>query len=153
MAEKLCRVLTNGVLYTLKSTNWMREINGNSSKTLPDPGNTACITLKPMGHHAVTCWILCPVLMTVKNGGKTLPDPGNSSPLLTLKPVGHQSTNWMLCLVLMRKKMAEKLCRILATAALLTLKPVGHQSTNWMLRLVLMVAMAAFTSLGTTSPL
>merc|ERR1719410_2852668 len=34
-----------------------------------------------------------------------------------------------------------------------TLKPVGHQSTNWMLLLVLMVAMAAFTSLGTTSPL
>merc|ERR1712072_313735 len=30
--------------------------------------------------------------------------------------------------------------------------PVGHQSTNWMVRLVLMVAMAAFTSLGTTSP-
>ncbi|KAI6065144.1 Protein RBL-like protein [Aix galericulata] len=30
--------------------------------------------------------------------------------------------------------------------------PVGHQSTNWMLRLVLMVAMAALTSLGTTSP-
>merc|ERR1712110_465345 len=34
-----------------------------------------------------------------------------------------------------------------------TLKPVGHQSTNWMLLLVLMVAMAALTSLGTTSPL
>ncbi|KAK3931186.1 LOW QUALITY PROTEIN: 30S ribosomal protein S2, partial [Frankliniella fusca] len=33
-----------------------------------------------------------------------------------------------------------------------TLKPVGHQSTNWMVRLDLMVAMAAFTSLGTTSP-
>ena len=33
-----------------------------------------------------------------------------------------------------------------------TLKPVGHQSTNWMVRLVLMVAMAALTSLGTTSP-
>lgn len=33
------------------------------------------------------------------------------------------------------------------------MNPVGHQSTNWMLRLVLMVAMAAFTSLGTTSPL
>uniref|UniRef100_A0A6B0TUS1 Putative alpha tubulin-like protein n=1 Tax=Ixodes ricinus TaxID=34613 RepID=A0A6B0TUS1_IXORI len=33
-----------------------------------------------------------------------------------------------------------------------TLKPVGHQSTNWMLLLVLMAAMAAFTSLGTTSP-
>ena len=33
-----------------------------------------------------------------------------------------------------------------------TLKPVGHQSTNWMVRLVLMVATAAFTSLGTTSP-
>merc|ERR1711871_975556 len=32
------------------------------------------------------------------------------------------------------------------------LKPVGHQSTNWMVRLVLMVAMAALTSLGTTSP-
>ena len=32
------------------------------------------------------------------------------------------------------------------------LKPVGHQSTNWMVRLVLMVATAAFTSLGTTSP-
>merc|ERR1739841_83693 len=34
-----------------------------------------------------------------------------------------------------------------------TLKPVGHQSTNWMDLLVLMVAMAALTSLGTTSPL
>merc|ERR1712244_148626 len=33
-----------------------------------------------------------------------------------------------------------------------TLKPVGHQSTNWMVLLVLMVAMAALTSLGTTSP-
>uniref|UniRef100_A0A2M4A7P3 Putative secreted protein n=1 Tax=Anopheles triannulatus TaxID=58253 RepID=A0A2M4A7P3_9DIPT len=33
-----------------------------------------------------------------------------------------------------------------------TLKPVGHQSTNWMVRLVLMVAMAALTSFGTTSP-
>ena len=32
------------------------------------------------------------------------------------------------------------------------LKPVGHQSTNWMVRLVLMVATAALTSLGTTSP-
>ena len=32
------------------------------------------------------------------------------------------------------------------------LKPVGHQSTNWMVRLVLMVATAAFTSFGTTSP-
>ena len=32
------------------------------------------------------------------------------------------------------------------------LKPVGHQSTNWMVRFVLMVATAAFTSLGTTSP-
>merc|ERR1712086_284123 len=31
-------------------------------------------------------------------------------------------------------------------------KPVGHQSTNWMVRLVLMVATAALTSLGTTSP-
>jgi hypothetical protein len=34
-----------------------------------------------------------------------------------------------------------------------TLKPVGHQSTNWMVRLVFMVAIAAFTSFGTTSPL
>lgn len=34
----------------------------------------------------------------------------------------------------------------------LTLNPVGHQSTNWMLLLVLMVAIAAFTSFGTTSP-
>ena len=34
-----------------------------------------------------------------------------------------------------------------------TLNPVGHQSTNWMVLLVLMVAMAALTSLGTTSPL
>merc|ERR1711892_920899 len=34
-----------------------------------------------------------------------------------------------------------------------TLNPVGHQSTNWMVLLVLMVAIAAFTSLGTTSPL
>merc|ERR1719345_711445 len=33
------------------------------------------------------------------------------------------------------------------------LKPVGHQSTNWMVLLVLMVATAALTSLGTTSPL
>merc|ERR1712054_602458 len=32
------------------------------------------------------------------------------------------------------------------------LKPVGDQSTNWMVRLVLIVAMAALTSLGTTSP-
>merc|ERR1711871_734122 len=32
------------------------------------------------------------------------------------------------------------------------LKPVGHQSTNWMVRLDLTVAIAAFTSLGTTSP-
>merc|ERR1740115_162088 len=31
--------------------------------------------------------------------------------------------------------------------------PVGHQSTNWMVLLVLMVATAALTSLGTTSPL
>ena len=34
-----------------------------------------------------------------------------------------------------------------------TLKPVGHQSTNWMDRFVLIVAMLAFTSFGTTSPL
>lgn len=34
----------------------------------------------------------------------------------------------------------------------LTLKPVGHQSTNWIVRLVLMLATAACTSLGTTSP-
>merc|ERR1712193_592279 len=33
------------------------------------------------------------------------------------------------------------------------LNPVGHQSTNWMVLLVLMVATAALTSLGTTSPL
>jgi len=33
-----------------------------------------------------------------------------------------------------------------------TLKPVGHQSTNWIVRLVLMLATAACTSLGTTSP-
>ena len=33
-----------------------------------------------------------------------------------------------------------------------TLKPVGHQSTNWMVLLVLIVAIAAFTSFGTTSP-
>ena len=33
-----------------------------------------------------------------------------------------------------------------------TLKPVGHQSTNWMVLLVLIVAIAALTSLGTTSP-
>merc|ERR1719473_1014035 len=32
------------------------------------------------------------------------------------------------------------------------LKPVGDQSTNWIVRLVLMVATAAFTSFGTTSP-
>lgn len=34
-----------------------------------------------------------------------------------------------------------------------TLKPVGHQSTNCMVLLVLMEAIAALTSLGTTSPL
>ena len=33
-----------------------------------------------------------------------------------------------------------------------TLKPPGDQSTNWMVRLVLMVATAALTSFGTTSP-
>nr|KJB72676.1 hypothetical protein B456_011G189800 [Gossypium raimondii] len=33
------------------------------------------------------------------------------------------------------------------------LNPVGHQSTNWMVLLVLIGATAAFTSLGTTSPL
>merc|ERR1712139_331524 len=33
------------------------------------------------------------------------------------------------------------------------LNPVGHQSTNWMVLLVLMVATAALTSFGTTSPL
>jgi len=33
-----------------------------------------------------------------------------------------------------------------------TLKPVGHQSTKLMERLVLMVAMAAWMSLGTTTP-
>ncbi|KAG4112017.1 hypothetical protein ERO13_A03G016694v2 [Gossypium hirsutum] len=33
------------------------------------------------------------------------------------------------------------------------LNPVGHQLTNWMVILVLIVASAAFTSLGTTSPL
>merc|ERR1711988_1323662 len=32
------------------------------------------------------------------------------------------------------------------------LKPVGDQSTNWIVRLVLIVATAAFTSFGTTSP-
>merc|ERR1719421_1548450 len=32
------------------------------------------------------------------------------------------------------------------------LKPVGDQSTNWIVRLVLIVATAALTSLGTTSP-
>merc|ERR1712087_324723 len=31
-------------------------------------------------------------------------------------------------------------------------KPVGHQSTNWIVLLVLMLATAALTSLGTTSP-
>ncbi len=35
---------------------------------------------------------------------------------------------------------------------ILTLNPVGHQSTNWMVLEVLMAAMAALTSLGTTSP-
>ena len=34
-----------------------------------------------------------------------------------------------------------------------TLNPVGHQSTNWIERFVLIVAIAAFTSFGTTSPL
>ncbi|KAG4213383.1 hypothetical protein ERO13_A01G053066v2 [Gossypium hirsutum] len=33
------------------------------------------------------------------------------------------------------------------------LNPMGHQLTNWMVILVLIVASAAFTSLGTTSPL
>uniref|UniRef100_A0A8W7P101 Uncharacterized protein n=1 Tax=Anopheles coluzzii TaxID=1518534 RepID=A0A8W7P101_ANOCL len=33
-----------------------------------------------------------------------------------------------------------------------TLNPVGHQSTNWIVRFVLIVAMAALTSFGTTSP-
>lgn len=33
-----------------------------------------------------------------------------------------------------------------------TLNPVGHQSTNWIVLLVLIEAMAALTSLGTTSP-
>merc|ERR1712151_766760 len=33
-----------------------------------------------------------------------------------------------------------------------TLKPVGHQSTNWMVLFVLIVAIAALTSFGTTSP-
>merc|ERR1719191_1011663 len=32
------------------------------------------------------------------------------------------------------------------------LNPVGDQSTNWMVRFVLIVATAAFTSFGTTSP-
>merc|ERR1719159_1839454 len=32
------------------------------------------------------------------------------------------------------------------------LNPVGDQSTNWIVRLVLIVATAAFTSFGTTSP-
>ena len=34
-----------------------------------------------------------------------------------------------------------------------TLNPVGHQSTNCIERFVLIVAIAAFTSFGTTSPL
>ena len=34
-----------------------------------------------------------------------------------------------------------------------TLNPVGHQSTNWIVLLVLTLAIAALTSLGTTSPL
>ena len=33
------------------------------------------------------------------------------------------------------------------------LNPVGHQSTNWIVLLVLIVATAALTSFGTTSPL
>ena len=33
-----------------------------------------------------------------------------------------------------------------------SLKPVGHQSTKLIVRLVLIVATAALTSLGTTSP-
>ena len=33
-----------------------------------------------------------------------------------------------------------------------TLNPVGHHSTNWTVLEDLMAAMAAFTSLGTTSP-
>ena len=35
---------------------------------------------------------------------------------------------------------------------LCTLNPVGHQSTNWILLLVLILAIAALTSFGTTSP-
>jgi len=33
------------------------------------------------------------------------------------------------------------------------LNPVGHQSTNWIVLFVLIVATAALTSFGTTSPL
>jgi len=33
-----------------------------------------------------------------------------------------------------------------------SLKPVGHQSTNWIVFFVLMLATAAWTSLGITSP-
>jgi hypothetical protein len=52
MAEKLCRVLTTGVLYTLKSTNWMREINGNFETKLCRILATAVfIPLKPAGHQ------------------------------------------------------------------------------------------------------
>ncbi len=29
----------------------MREINGNSSKTLPDPGNSSIYNLEPAGHQ------------------------------------------------------------------------------------------------------
>ena len=44
------------------------------------------------------------------------------------------------------------LVRLMVDNERLTLKPVGHQSTNWIVRLVLMLATAACTSLGTTSP-
>jgi hypothetical protein len=53
MAEKLYRVLTIGVLGISRRTGvLMREINGNSSKTLPDPGNSGIYNLE-------ASWILC----------------------------------------------------------------------------------------------
>ena len=57
-----------------------------------------------------------------------------------------------------RNEVSKNLIRRLLLSLLInvttqrTLKPVGHQSTNWMVLLVLIVAIAAFTSLGTTSP-
>jgi hypothetical protein len=65
----------------------MTEINGNSSKTLPDPGNSNIYNFESCGapgHQLDT-------LMTEKICGKSLPDPGNSS-------IYNLAANWILCL-------------------------------------------------------